>query len=119
VKPRFMQIATKIAQKSTSRFRVGCIITKGGNVLSVGWNDMNRTHPKCKSHGNYLHAEVRALIALSRKDLTNATAYVSRITKNNSFGNSRPCPICLEALRLAKIKSICYTTNEGYKEERI
>lgn len=32
---------------------------------------------------------------------------------------SRPCPRCMELIKEQGIKKICYTTNDGYVDERI
>ena len=119
MKPRFMEIAKKVAQKSDSKFRLACVITDKNKVLSFGWNFMGKTNPNCKTFSNYIHAENHALLGNSFRSLKGTTAYICRIKKDGSFGMARPCPICYESLKLAQVKKIVYTTSNGYKEEKL
>lgn len=116
---RYINLASKIAEKSTSKYRLGCIIVKKGKIVSVGYNSTSKTHPKSRTWGNYLHSEIRALISLSKEDSNNATVYVARIRKDSSYAISKPCPVCYEALKVAGIKFIVYTDNNGIKTEEI
>lgn len=114
---RYLSLAKRISERSDSRFRVGCVIVRKNRVISVGWNDMRKSHPKCGTYGNYLHAEIRSLLKLSGADTQNATAYVCRILANGNVGLAKPCPVCYRALKLAGIVNVVYTTNDG--EERL
>lgn len=105
---KFIDLACKIAEKSTSKFRLGCVIVKKNRVVSVGYNSMEKTHPKSQSFGNYLHSELSALISTPKEELFNSTAYIMRIKKDGSLGSSKPCPVCYEALKLANVKTIYY-----------
>ena len=117
MRTKYLELAKKIAQKSDSRFRLGCVIVKKNRILSVGYNNMRKTHTKSNAFGKFLHCEVHALLGLGYQETRNAIAYISRIRKDNTEGMSKPCPSCLEALKLAQIKTICYTTNNGFKTE--
>lgn len=120
MKPRYFDLAKKIASKSPSKYKLGCVIVKKSRVIAVGYNDMNKTNPNCKTTHNYLHAEIHALIGTDASLTRNATAYVYREDRNGKISKSRPCPVCLSALRIAQIRSICYTdTIQGFVEEKI
>lgn len=119
MKIRYFNLAKKIAEKSPSKYKLGCIIVKKSRVVAVGFNQMQKTHPKCKSEGNYLHAETHALIGLDLSVSRNATAYVYREDRNGKMAKSRPCPVCLDALRIVGIRRICYTTYTEFVEEKI
>jgi deoxycytidylate deaminase len=117
---RYVHLAEKLAEKSTSKFRLGCVIVKKGRVVSVGYNSMEKTHPKSPTYGNHLHSEIRALISTSKEDLYNSTVYVVRIKRDGSLGSSRPCPVCYEALKLANIKRIYYFGSQStFVEEKL
>ena len=105
---RCIDLAVKIAEKSTSKFRLGCLIVKKGKIISVGYNSMTKTHPKSKSFGNHLHCEIRALLSLSKEESRNASLYVVRIKKDGSLGTSKPCPTCYEALKVSNVKTVYY-----------
>lgn len=116
---RYIDLATKIAEKSTSKFRLGCVIVKKNRVVSVGYNYMGKTHPKSPAFGNYLHCEIRALLSLPKKDSQNATAYVVRIKKNGSLGSSKPCPVCHEALKVSNIRTVYYIDGNSVARQDI
>lgn len=115
---RYFQLAKRMAQKSPSRYQLGAVVlNKRGHIISTGNNDMTKTHPKHKTWGNFVHAELDALLGLNPQDTKNGTVYVYRETRNGELANARPCPICEKAIRLYKIRKICYTVSGGYKEE--
>ncbi len=114
---KFFDLAKKISLKSPSRIKMGCVIAKRGRVVSFGWNDMTRTHPKSKTYGNLIHSELHALIGLSRKETKGSDVYVYRETRNGVLAQSRPCPVCYAALRQAGIRNVFFTDNAGFKTE--
>lgn len=116
---RFVDLACKIAEKSTSKFRLGCVIVKKNRIVSVGFNSMEKTHPLSATFGNYLHSEIRALISTPKEDLRDSTAYVMRIKKDGSLGSSKPCSVCYEALKLANVKRIYYIDSDCVTCEEI
>lgn len=117
MKLKFFDIAKKMAFKSPSRFKLGCVIVNKNRIVGLGRNHMNKTHPRCKTYGNYVHAELDALIGSDYKETKNAIAYVYRETLNGTLAKSRPCPVCMEALRLAGISQVCYTVENGFHKE--
>jgi deoxycytidylate deaminase len=97
--------------------RVGAVITdRRGRIISVGWNK-RKTHPLQAKHAQahneeqiFLHAEIAALVKCRQ---TPHTIYVGRITRKGSAVLARPCPICMDAIIEAGIKTICYTADDG------
>jgi deoxycytidylate deaminase len=92
------------------------VYDKKGNVLSVGKNSFEKSHPKqafyAKKVGQpyrqYLHAEVQAIIrAMKRGD-----AHKIKVERYDKQGNpklAKPCPICELAIKEAGIKIVEYT----------
>ena len=89
------------------------IYDKRGKLLSVGRNSYIKTHPLQArlaakvnlEHNVFLHAEVDALIKC--KDW--GKAYRMVVIRTSSSGNAlnaKPCPVCQEALKLAKISVV-------------
>lgn len=106
---KFGHLALKKAyQNTTMRHRVGCVISKGGRILSVEHN--LGTH----------HAEERATNKIWRSELIGATAYVARplYDKKIGVGLARPCFKCEKLLRSLGIKKIVYSVNGGWNWER-
>lgn len=116
---KYFELAKKISRKSQHpQHKMGCVIVNRHAVISCAFNSM-KSHPVSKTHGNTLHAEISALIGLSYEDTSGGTVYVYRERQDGSLGMARPCPVCMEALKLANIKKVCYSSNEGFVEERI
>ena len=108
--------AIKIAYTSTERQRHGCVIVKGGRVISVGVNTF-RNHPLFVSDPNRnssYHAEINAMRGVEVKG---ATVYVARISRNNSPVLSAPCVYCMHAIMKSGAKRIVWTTNTNEPEE--
>ena len=119
MKLKFVQLAKKIAQKSSSEFQLSCIITNKNRVVSIGWNEMSKSHPKSKTHSNHIHAEFHALMNLPFEETRGTTAYVYRIKKNGSSGMAKSCPACRQALSIAGIKRVYYSTDNSIEEEKL
>ena len=119
MKLKFFELARRTSFKSPSKFKLGCIITNKNRVISFGFNQMHKTHPKFPTHSNTIHAELHCLIGLPYEETKGSTCYVYREAFNGNLANSRPCPVCYTALKHAGVKEICYSTREGYKSEKI
>lgn len=114
---KHFNIAKMLAEKSTSRYRLGCVISYKNVILSKGINDMSKTHPLSNAYGNTLHAEINALSKIKyNKNLKYSTVYVYRLLKNNKSAYARPCRYCLDKLKQYGIKRIFYT---GYNDKLI
>ncbi len=125
---RWYKQARKESLKSThSKAHIGAVIVIGNYVVSRGFNKA-KTHPlqaRLDRENNYhcpnakLHAEVSALLNSGKHDLSNAEIYIYREDKDGHMANCKPCVSCTEALRLAGVREVFYTTREGYAfEER-
>lgn len=118
---RLFELARKVSYRSPSRFKLGAVITtKKNQVISVGFNNMNKTHPSCKhTYNNCLHAEIHALIGVDYESTKRGNAYVYRETKDGKLANSKPCPACSQALKLAGIRNVYYSSIDGFKREQL
>ena len=127
---RYFEIAKSISQLSKfNRIKIGCIVVLKHEILSTGYNK-TKSHPLQKQLNIYrfneldtckhrIHAEMDALIKIDPSiDLSNAIIYVYR---ENKFGiqMSRPCEACMAEIKRRGIKTIYYTTPDGYAKEYI
>ena len=113
MKPKFFDLAIKLAEKSTHpQHKMGCVLVKKNKVISVGWNQL-KTHPRSGSYGHYLHAEIHCLLGVSSEDSAGGTIYVARVGHDRSPRLSRPCPSCLLALVQSGIRCVCYFDERG------
>lgn len=117
---RFMRFAIRIADSAplNQRFRVGCVLVKGGIPISFGINMPSKTHPRAHAYKfPYPHAELSALIGVDIEETNGSVAYVARVSPTRKcLGMARPCPVCQEELRKAGVRKALYTTPTGSVE---
>lgn len=119
MKSKFFKLAKKLSEKSDHHsHHLGCVIVNKNSVISVGFNQL-KTHSKSPHKYKMLHAEISALLGNTYRELKGCTAYIYREHRSGEKALAKPCPSCEIALKEAGIKKVCYTTEEGYKEERL
>lgn len=92
-------------------------ILSGSRIISWGHNKGNKTHPLAKKYGNRyscIHSELDALLK-HRDTLRRCKVVNVRIKKDGSPGLSKPCPCCQKLLKDHGIKSVYYTTENGFE----
>ena len=109
-----MDLATAVALKSPSRFRLGAVLVKRRKVLGVGFNNMAKTHPRMERFNNQtftlgLHAEVAACVGIPLIDLEGADLYVVRLLKNGKRALAKPCYICQKFIAHVGIRGVYYS----------
>lgn len=94
--------AYRAALKSNAEsFRHGCVIySNNKRILSVGTNQIYKTHPYSRSTLCTLHAEVSAIVRAKNLhgNLNGAKLFVIRVDR---FGNpkfSKPCQGCMSLI---------------------
>jgi tRNA(Arg) A34 adenosine deaminase TadA len=105
-----LQVAGQVADLSVDRYRkafVGCILVRADGVIVKSRN--SSTSPHCSEKTPSSHAEIRAL----RKAGQNATAYVSRLKRDGSYGLAKPCPRCMSALRSRGVEMVYWTVSNN------
>jgi deoxycytidylate deaminase len=107
---KYLKLALEEATFSDCRNQHGCVIVRGGNILSKAHNKW-RNHPHqvspehIKSHCT-VHAEVAAIKGAG--DCRGATMYVARQGKREVL-LSRPCNACYNQIIKAGIKTVYHT----------
>jgi len=116
--------AIELAKTNPAKFRLACIASnKRGQVISSGINSKH-THPVQaklairKGHKDQigLHSEI-ATIVKARKPIH--FLIIVRLLHNDELSMAKPCAICREAIRLAEIKTIIYSTDTGFVLEKL
>jgi len=112
----FIKLAIRTAYSSSSKFRLGAVLTKRNHVISTACNNMNKTHPVQAKASKLpfsigIHAEVRSCIGIPLCDLENSNLYVARVLRNGNLGISKPCSSCERFIREVGIKKVFFTTD--------
>ena len=133
--PHLFRLAREASLMSdySGNARVGCIAVYRGTVLAKGYNS-DKTHTtqarfnmyRFKNCGNkYLpdkmHAETKVLQAIRYLDIdfTKVKIYIYRELRDGKLAMSRCCPSCLAMIKSLGIKTIAYTTDDGYAIEHL
>lgn len=100
--------ARMLAEKSNMRQNVAAVIVGGGKILGKGFNrrlGYNASH----------HAEVNAINSMIRQKRSpqGADIHIYRFRADGSYGLSKPCKSCLEAIIDAGIKRVFYSDYDG------
>lgn len=115
----YMDIAARVAQKSTMGHKHGCVIVLDDEILSIGHN----RHCTHMYHTFSIHAEVDALNKINKKKYKNLFSrmelYIVRIGNgkfNQVLKYSKPCEGCQNAIQKYGINKVYYSTNYEYEE---
>lgn len=121
--------AKAISELSDHRVKIGCVVVNKHRIVSSGFNsgtkcnslqaklDRLRYGCDCPGHPN---AELMALYPLIKSDvdLTAASIFVYRQTKDGRLACAKPCPSCEWLIRQCGIKKVYYTTKENMTMEK-
>jgi deoxycytidylate deaminase len=105
--------------------KLGAALYAGSNLLSIGFNDWNRTskHAQFDNYNGNVHAEVMCLVRRWHYEKSNnLILYVSRTTTNpertvSKDGCSRPCSKCMNLVREYGIRRVRFFDESGLPTE--
>ena len=131
----FDQAKLEAEKSDYERFKLGCVITYKHTIIGRGRNG-NKSHPMQRKYnrrfrkfnctrGQYIHDAVHAEIAAIANipyvvgkdvDWSKVKVFVYRICngKELGYGNAKPCPACMNAIRELGIKNVYFTDDDGY-----
>lgn len=134
----YLNIATECLKRGTClRRNFGAVIVKNDQIISTGYTGAPRMRQNCIDIGhcirekmnvprgsNYelcrsVHAEMNAIINVSRNDMLDSTLFLSgvEVLTNEYVKNSKPCKLCRRFIINAGIgKVIVRETQDEYKE---
>lgn len=117
----FLNSAIKEALKSEHQFRVGAILVNGSKIVSRGFNKPNKTHRlaywnHCKERQEHAttHAEIAALINVSKKISEKCILYVVRLDAKSNLALAKPCEMCMGVIKNMKIKKVIYSIEKDH-----
>lgn len=129
----FLQKAKQMAEISDYHNQhIGCVIVYKNKIISAACNS-NKTHPIQKKYNKIrftvsegycpdsLHAEIHALVTIANMDIdwSKVIVFTYRKMKSGKCGLSRPCPSCMAYIKYLGIKTVVYSTDDGYAIEKI
>lgn len=109
------------------RLRMGAAIYAGSRLLSIGFNQYQKTKPgnkffKVGENGTIkeflktIHAEQTALIKIKYRDYSNSklSMYIYRTDSNGNPATSAPCPLCQKDIKDSGINTVHFIAPGGY-----
>lgn len=108
--PSFFRLAKNVSKTSSHKIKMGAVIVKNGNVISISANRA-KTHPKAVWEGHGLHCETSAILYAGKCDLNGASVFVYRENKKGKISMARPCLECQKVLKENGFKKMYYTTD--------
>ena len=129
----YFKVAKAMAKLSThAKCRVGAVVIKGGEVLSIACNTL-KSHPMQRKynvhrgitgdhkHQHHLHAEINTLLKVKdKRKLKGAALYIVRVKRKGENAIARPCPACLNYIKHeTPIVDCYYSTEDSYSYEKV
>lgn len=121
-------------QSDFPKHQLGAVAIYKGNILALGSN-LSKTSPVQKKYNrvrnykveasygrtNCIHAEINCLNKIKNLDIdfNKINLFVYREHKDGSPALARPCKACRAFIKDLGIKSIYYSTENGWAYERI
>jgi tRNA(Arg) A34 adenosine deaminase TadA len=116
---KWISLAEKVAAKSShSKYLMSAVLIRSGSVVSLGLNRQASAKEFTSPHRSMmnLHAEIDALLYVSKKIAKNCTLYVFGKTKSGTRILARPCQTCYKFAKLMGIKRFVYSTKDGIED---
>jgi len=109
--PSFFRLAKNVSKTSHHRVKMGAVIVKNGNVISISANRA-KTHPKAAWEGHGLHCEVSSILYAGKCDLNGSSIFVYRENKKGKISIAKPCKECQKVLKKYGFRKMYYTIDE-------
>jgi deoxycytidylate deaminase len=116
MKVKHAELAKKMAERSSYKFRVGCVIVRGSRVVGFGWNDGVKTHAKSPHPFKSVHAEFDAVMSTKGESITGCDVYVCRLLANGSLAMAKPCEHCEAMLRKLGIRRVFFSIADEWQQ---
>jgi deoxycytidylate deaminase len=112
--------ASFLAIAPRAGLRIGAALYSKSNLLSIGFNTFNVTHPEAERNEDVfnrnVHAEHRAIIKRQHYNNANLTMYVHRELADGTLANCRPCKQCQLLMLAIGVKRVRYTDRNTFAE---
>jgi deoxycytidylate deaminase len=95
-------------------FKLGAILVYKNKIVSSGFNS-KKTHPLLAKITEYpfLHAESSTILKYGIDECEGMNLYVIRLCRKFPIGLSKPCEVCMDFIKAAKIAKVYYSINSN------
>ena len=116
---KIVDTARTLIHLPQSKYKHFSFICERNRIITIGWNDSFCTHPiakKFRHRFSCIHSELSAIskFPYSIKRLSKAKFINVRLNINGELALSKPCLSCQYMLYSFSIKTISYSTSEGF-----
>jgi tRNA(Arg) A34 adenosine deaminase TadA len=104
-----------VGGRTGNNFKLGAVLFDSrGRVVSAKVNSL-KTHPLLTRFTKYpfLHAEQAAILSQGLDNCRGLNLMVLRLRKDNSIGGAKPCEVCSNMIKLAGIRTVYYSCDNG------
>lgn len=119
---RMTKLAVKVSELSTHKDHAhGAVMFKGGSVISIaanasGYSQFGGMQRRDHLHAS-MHAEIATLTGLPKGTTEGASILVVRVSSRNVLANSAPCDMCIACMKIAGIKRVFFSNQDGTIDE--
>ncbi|TXT66034.1 MAG: putative tRNA-specific adenosine deaminase [Promethearchaeota archaeon] len=117
IQKRCVKIAKSLVDMPNGKNKHFSFIFRRTKLLSIGWNNYEKTHPMTVEYGyrgRTIHSEMMALLNIRRIErFTNCYLVNVRINSKYELRMSKPCLNCVKLLKSHGIIDIYYTNHLG------
>lgn len=111
---KYFELAKRLSLKSDHyQYKIGSVLVKKNKIIGTGFNRL-KTHPKSPHKYKSIHSEFMSVLGVSASDLSGATIYIYRETKDGIRALAKPCKYCNNMLDQCGVKTVYYTVKDGY-----
>lgn len=93
---------------------LGAVITNGNRIIAAKPNSY-KTHTKLLKYSEFpfLHAEASTILHAGISNLSGNDLFVLRIKRDNSIAMAKPCEMCQELIKQARLRRVYFTNENG------
>lgn len=116
---KLLNKARALIEMPVGRAKHFSFLLRKGRVVSVGWNQADKTHPIAKRYGSHyasIHSELHCLLNY-HGPLEHCVMINVRLSKIGLPRMSKPCKTCQLMLRAYRLSKVLFTNTQGVLEE--
>lgn len=121
---KLLKVCYRSRRASQGKFHHWSFICDGNKIVSMGTNNVKKTHPRALLSGyqwGFPHSELSAILNFPYppRELIHFSLYNLRLNRNNKVALSRPCYNCQKIIIAFGLRRCYYSNERGLLEELI